>query len=57
MEERKRQNKQHQREVRCPVHGRLLGKYDARSGIINVTYYCPLCRREYTFTVKREDEK
>lgn len=60
MDERKRQNKQYQREVRCPIHNKLLGKYDARAGVINVTYFCPLCRREYTFTIKRDpktDEK
>ena len=59
-DERKRQNKQYQREVRCPIHNKLLGKYDARVGVINVTYFCPLCRREYTFTIKRDpitDEK
>lgn len=43
-----------QREIRCPVHNRLLGTYDARVGIINVTYFCPLCKQEYTFTIKRE---
>lgn len=45
-----------QREIRCPVHNRLLGKYDARVGIINVTYFCSLCKQEYTFTIKRETE-
>jgi len=50
--------KEYQREIRCPVHKKLLGKYDARVGVINVTYYCPLCRQEYTFTLPREtDEK
>ncbi len=53
-EEKKEPQKQYQREVRCPIHNKLLGKYDARHGIINVTYYCAQCRREYTFTVKRE---
>lgn len=60
MDERKRGDNQYQREVRCPIHGKLLGKYDGRVGVINVTYYCPLCRREYTFTIKRDsktDEK
>jgi hypothetical protein len=60
MDEKKRQNKQYQREVCCPIHNKLLGKYDARVGVINVTYFCPLCRREYTFTIKRDpktDEK
>lgn len=45
---------EYQREIRCPVHNRLLGRYDARNGVTNVTYYCPLCRREYTFTIKKE---
>lgn len=49
MEDRKQQ---YQREIRCPVCGKLLGKYDARIGVINVTLFCPKCRREYTFTVK-----
>lgn len=44
----------YQREVCCPVHNRLLGKFDRRKGIINVTYFCPLCKQEYTFTIKGE---
>lgn len=44
----------YQREVRCPIHNRLLGKYDCRNGVINVTYFCPLCKREYTYTIKGE---
>lgn len=43
------------RPVRCPVHNKLIGKYDARFGIINTTYYCPHCKKEYTFTIKREE--
>lgn len=43
-----------QREVRCPIHGSLIGRYDARAGIINATYYCPKCGMEYTFTIKAQ---
>ena len=42
----------YQREVRCPAHGCLLGRYDARTGLINATFYCPKCKLEYTFTIK-----
>lgn len=56
MDERKKPQKQYQREVRCPIHNKLLGRYDARVGLINVTYYCPQCRQEYTFTIKREEK-
>lgn len=42
----------YQREVRCPVHNCLIGKYDERVGVINTTYFCPKCNIEYTFTVK-----
>ncbi len=53
-ETRKQQPTQYQREIRCPVHNKLLGRYDGRVGVINVTYYCPLCKREYTFTIKKD---
>lgn len=43
-----------QREVRCPIHGSLIGRYDARAGLINATYYCPKCGMEYTFTIKAQ---
>ena len=26
---------EYQREIRCPVHNRLLGRYDARDGVTN----------------------
>ena len=42
----------YQREVRCPVHNCLIGKYDLRVGCINTTYFCPKCGIEYTFTIK-----
>lgn len=42
----------YQREVRCPIHNCLIGKYDSRVGVINTTYFCPKCNIEYTFTVK-----
>lgn len=45
----------YKRLVKCPVHNKLIGKYDARFGIINTTYYCPHCKKEYTFTIKREE--
>lgn len=48
------QNDAFMREVRCPIHNRLIGKYDARDGLINATFYCPKCGREYTFTIKRD---
>lgn len=53
-ETRKQQKTQYQREIRCPVHNKLLGQYDGRVGVINVTYFCPLCKREYTFTIKKD---
>ncbi len=53
-EEKKSIAKRNVREVRCPIHNKLIGKYDARIGIINTTYYCPQCRMEYTFTIKKE---
>ncbi|MFR1531972.1 MAG: hypothetical protein ACLSUU_06195 [Christensenellales bacterium] len=43
-----------QREVRCPIHGSLIGRYDVRAGLINATYYCPKCGMEYTFTIKAQ---
>jgi len=48
------QNKPYQREIGCPIHNKLIGKYDARDGLVNATFYCPLCGREYTYTIKRE---
>lgn len=42
----------YRREVRCPVHGCLIGRYDARTGLINTTFYCQKCKIEYTFTIK-----
>lgn len=42
----------YQKDVRCPIHNCLIGKYDARCGCINTTFYCPKCGIEYTFTVK-----
>lgn len=56
-EEKKQSGKRYQREVRCPIHNKLLGKYDARVGVINVTYFCPQCRIEYTFTIKRDEKQ
>ncbi len=44
----------HQRPVRCPIHNRLIGKYDVRVGLINATYYCDICKIEYTFTIPRD---
>lgn len=56
MEEKKPTNPdRYKKPVRCPVHNKLIGKYDARFGIINTTYYCPHCKKEYTFTIKREE--
>lgn len=57
MDERKtKNNKPYQHEIRCPVHGKIIGKYDKRDGITNVTYFCPACRKEYTFTIKGEEK-
>ncbi|MBD5086688.1 MAG: hypothetical protein HDT32_04990 [Clostridiales bacterium] len=44
----------YQREIRCPRHNKLLGRYDGRCGVINATYFCPQCKQEYTFTIKGE---
>lgn len=44
----------YQKEIRCPVHNKLIGKYDSRIGVINVTYYCSKCKREYVFTIKKD---
>lgn len=57
MDDRKptqKQNPTFMREIRCPIHNRLIGRYDARDGLINATFYCPKCGREYTFTINRE---
>lgn len=57
IEEKKKQDpERYKRPVRCPIHNKLIGKYDARFGIINATFYCPHCKKEYTFTIKREDD-
>ena len=53
-EKKKHNQNQYRREIRCPVHNKLIGKYDARYGIVNVTYYCPKCHKEHTFTRPRE---
>lgn len=45
---------QYQAEVRCPVHDKLIGRFDIRTGLINATFYCPKCKFEYTFTIKPE---
>ena len=34
------------REIRCPLHQKLLGKYDARYGLRNAVYFCPKCKKE-----------
>lgn len=39
------------RDVRCPVHNCVIGHYDPSDGLINVTFFCPKCRRQYTFTI------
>ncbi|MDR1093457.1 MAG: hypothetical protein LBL66_04840 [Clostridiales bacterium] len=44
------------REVRCPVHGSLIGRYDARTGLVNTVFYCPKCKMEYSFTVGPEKD-
>lgn len=52
--QQKPQNDPVVREIRCPIHNRLIGKYDARHGVTNVTFFCPKCGQEYTFTRKAE---
>lgn len=42
----------YQKELYCPVHNCLIGKYDMRTGLINTTFHCPKCKFEYTFTIK-----
>lgn len=51
------EEKRNQKEIRCPIHKKLLGKYDARYGCLNVTYYCPQCKSEYTFTFSANFQK
>lgn len=41
-----------QKDIRCPIHNCLIGRYDARTGICNATFYCSKCGIEYTFTIK-----
>jgi len=43
-----------QKDIRCPIHNCLIGKYDARVGICNATFYCHKCGIEYTFTIKAQ---
>ncbi len=50
------QNNDYSREIRCPIHNRLIGRYDARHGVTNVTFFCPKCGQEYTFTRKAEKD-
>lgn len=45
------------REVRCPVHNKLIGRYDTRYGVRNVTYWCPRCKAEHCFTIPAEGAK
>lgn len=40
----------YQKEIRCPIHKTVIGKYDERAGLINVAFYCEKCGMEYTFT-------
>lgn len=46
-----KQNTNYTRQVRCPVHHAVIGKYDMRNGLINATFLCPKCKREYTYTI------
>lgn len=54
-EERRKDGAMFERQIRCPIHKKLIGKYDARFGLINSTHYCPHCKVEYTFTIPREN--
>jgi hypothetical protein len=47
-------NNPYGREIRCPIHKRLIGRYDARHGVTNTTFFCPQCGKEYTFTIAAE---
>jgi ssDNA-binding Zn-finger/Zn-ribbon topoisomerase 1 len=51
MEELQKSIEKYKEEIRCPLHGCLIGKFDGRAGIINGTFYCPKCKFEYTFTI------
>jgi hypothetical protein len=45
----------YQRELRCPVHKCLLGRYDSRFGAVNLELFCPKCGKKYTFTRQKEE--
>lgn len=47
----------YQNKVKCPRHGCLIGKYDSRIGIVNTTFYCQKCKKEYTFTIRAQKNK
>lgn len=46
-----------QKSVKCPVHQSIIGKYDSEYGLINVTFYCPKCKKEYVITIAPEKNK
>lgn len=39
------------REVRCPVHRCVIGRYDMRNGLTDAVFRCPKCKREYIYTI------
>lgn len=45
------------KDIRCPVHRKLLGRYDPQVGAVNVTLFCPACKKEYTFTFSPSAKK
>ncbi|MBS1362738.1 MAG: hypothetical protein HPY96_00680 [Bacilli bacterium] len=47
----------YQKKVKCPIHECLIGKYDSRIGITNTTFYCPKCKKEYTFTIRAQKKE
>lgn len=49
----KNKTTEYQKNIHCPIDNKILGKYDIRYGVINATYYCKSCKREYTFTVNK----
>lgn len=45
------------KEIRCPVHHNIIGKYDTCYGLINVVFYCPKCKKEYTISILPLEKK
>lgn len=52
-----RSGEKKRKDIRCPIHGKLLGRYDPQVGAVNVTLFCPTCKKEYTFTFSPSAKK